>query len=196
MNGSRGFAPRAALSCGGPAGPGGVNPAPRLAAFALEAVDDLRVTAGTERRNHERLRLAARKQGGAVSSGQYAHFHGDRADGLRIATVDARLTIQHALAHDVAFELVQYGVDLVGVPLRGLAARESRGRLVFDLFDPGLTLQLLGDRIRLAEGGLRVQRNGIDEIRVIGGRLPGPARLASLRNDFLDGLDGNLHLLV
>ncbi len=79
----------------------------RLAAFAFERVDDLRVAAGAERGDHQRLSLAAREQRRAMGTRQHAHLHGDRAHGGRIAAVDARLTIEDALADDVALELEQ-----------------------------------------------------------------------------------------
>ena len=44
----------------------------RLAVLALERVDDLRVAAGAERRDHQRLRLAAREQRRAVGTRQHA----------------------------------------------------------------------------------------------------------------------------
>ena len=79
----------------------------RLAAFAFERVDDLRVAAGAERRGHQRLRLAAREQRRTVRTRQHAHLHGDRANRRRVAAVDARLTVEDALADDVALELEQ-----------------------------------------------------------------------------------------
>src|SRR5689334_16923525 len=85
----------------------------RLAAFAFERVDDLRIARGTERRHHERLGLATREERRAMRPRQHAHLHGDRTHGLMIAAVDARLAIQHTLAHDVALELEQLGLHLI-----------------------------------------------------------------------------------
>ena len=79
----------------------------RLAAFAFERVDDLRVAAGAERGGHQRLGLAAREQRRTVGTRQHAHLHGDRTNRRRIAAVDARLAVQDALANDVALELEQ-----------------------------------------------------------------------------------------
>ncbi len=63
----------------------------RVAPLAFERIDDLRVAAGAERGYDERLRLAAREHGRAVRSRQHAHLNVDRAHGVRVATVDARL---------------------------------------------------------------------------------------------------------
>ncbi len=84
----------------------------RLAAFAFERVDDLRVATGAERRDHEGLRLATREQRRTVRTRQHADLHGDRTNGLVIAAVDARLAVQHALTDDVALELEERVVDL------------------------------------------------------------------------------------
>src|SRR6185369_13043676 len=78
-----------------------------LAAFAFERVDDLRVAAGTERGDHEGLRFAAREQRGAVRTRQHADLDVDWTHRRRVAAVDARLTVEDALADDVALELEQ-----------------------------------------------------------------------------------------
>ena len=84
-----------------------------LAALALEAIDDLRIAGGAERRHDERLRLTAGEERGAVGARQHAHLHGDRPDRPGVAAVDARLAVQDPLAHDVALELEEDAVDLL-----------------------------------------------------------------------------------
>jgi hypothetical protein len=79
----------------------------RLAAFAFERVDDLRVAASAERGDHERLRLATREQRRTVGTWQHADFDCDRANRDGVTAIDARLAIQDALANDVALELEQ-----------------------------------------------------------------------------------------
>src|SRR6266481_3566012 len=107
----------------------------RLAALAIEAVDDLRIARGAERGDHERLRFAAREQSRAVGARQNTDFDGDRADRLRVAAVDARLAVEDALADDVAFELEDQALDLVRSPPGGLAACERGDRLCLDFRD-------------------------------------------------------------
>ena len=47
----------------------------RLAALAFERIDDLRIARRAERRDDQRLRLAAREQRGAVGTRQHADLH-------------------------------------------------------------------------------------------------------------------------
>ena len=59
-----------------------------------------------------------------------------------------------------------------------------------------MALLLLRDGVGLGEGGLGVQRERARQLRILRGRLPGPARLASLGDQLADGANGDLHLLV
>ncbi len=58
---------------------------------AEQAVDPLLVGGRAERRDHERLRLAAREERRAVGPRQHLHLTGDRADVREPAAVDAPL---------------------------------------------------------------------------------------------------------
>ena len=74
---------------------------------AFEAVDILLVLAGAERRDHERLRLAAREQRRAVRARQDVDFRKDRTNCLQIAAIDAPLRLQDVAAHDVHLERLE-----------------------------------------------------------------------------------------
>ncbi len=74
---------------------------------ALERVDELLVFAGAERRDDERLRLAAREQRAAMGARQHADLALDGPDGLEIASVDAPAGVDHRVAHDAAFERLE-----------------------------------------------------------------------------------------
>jgi hypothetical protein len=75
-----------------------------LLVFAFQRVDDLFILAGAERGDNQSLRFAARKQGGAVRTGQDAGFGNDRADGFRVALIDAAAGFQDVAANDVGFQ--------------------------------------------------------------------------------------------
>ena len=59
-----------------------------FAILAFEGVDDLLVLTGSERRHHERLRLAPGKKGRAVRPGQNADLARYWPNSARIASVD------------------------------------------------------------------------------------------------------------
>ena len=72
-----------------------------LLAGALELVDVLLVLAGAERRDDQRLRLAAGEQRRAVGARQDADLGDDRAHRLQVAAVDARAVVEDVPAHDL-----------------------------------------------------------------------------------------------
>ena len=98
----------------------------RLATLAFERIDDLRIAGGAERGGDQRLGLAAREQRRTVGTRQHADLDRDRAHGLEVAAVDARLAVEDALAHDAALELEQFFADLIGGELRRITGAERR----------------------------------------------------------------------
>src|SRR6185437_8838044 len=168
----------------------------RLAPLALERVDDLRVAGCAERRDDQSLCLTAGEQRRAMRARQHSDLDRDWTDRLGIAAIDARLAVENALANDVALELEESRVDIVGRELGGVPARQGRRGLRLDFRDARVTLLLLGDGVRLRERRLRMQSDGAGQVGVVYRRLPLPARLAGLRRQLLDGADGDLHLLV
>ncbi len=74
--------------------------------------------------------------------------------------------------------------------------RQGLDRRGLDLLDLGVALHLFGERVR---GGNRRLGECADrglQFLVRLRRDPGPLRLARFRREFVDGLDGDLHLLV
>ena len=94
----------------------------RLAAFAFERVDDLRVAPGAECRDDDGLRFTTGEQGRAVGTRQQTDFRGDRADRLRVATVDTRVAFDDTAAHDGFFELAQRAADFFSAVIGRVAA--------------------------------------------------------------------------
>ena len=121
---------------------------------AVERVDVLLVLARPERRDDERLRLAAREQGRAVRTREDPDLRQDRADGLQVAAVDAALVVEDVPAHHLRLGVVER-FGHFGVGELGLAALRSKGGHDFRLdgVDGGVALLLLGDRI----GGAQIR---------------------------------------
>ncbi len=85
---------------------------------AVERVDVLLVLAGAERRDHERLRLAAGEERRAVRARQHADLRQDRADGRHVASVDAAAVVEDVPAHHLGLRVVERFGDLGGGELR------------------------------------------------------------------------------
>ena len=79
----------------------------------LERVDVLLVLAGAERRDHQRLRLAAGEQRRAVGARQHADLGEDRAHRRQVAAVDAALVVEDVPAHDLGLGVVEGLGDLL-----------------------------------------------------------------------------------
>ncbi len=86
-----------------------------LAALALQRVDDLLVLPGAQRRDAQRLGLAAGEQRRAVRARQDADLGHDRAHRLGVAAVDAHAGVQDGVADDVGLEVLEHALGLVGV---------------------------------------------------------------------------------
>jgi hypothetical protein len=137
----------------------------------VEAVHDLLVVRGAERRGHEGLRLAAGEERRAVRAGEDAHLDGDRADVRGLAAVHA-LVGERGLADQDPLDLVRRGADVgrrelardghlvLGVHERGLdrLADGLDGRLAGEL---GRLVQGLAQR-RLEARGHRGDRRRVD----------------------------------
>ena len=77
----------------------------------LQGVDELLVVAGAERRDRERLRLAAGEERAAVGARQEADLGRDRPDGPDVAAVDADAAVEDVAAHDRLLELLEHLAD-------------------------------------------------------------------------------------
>lgn len=71
--------------------------------FAHQTVDNLRVFAGAEGGNHQRLGFAAGENGGTVGGRQNVDFAPDRADGFGVAAVNTLAGRKNLFADDNMF---------------------------------------------------------------------------------------------
>ena len=167
-----------------------------IAVFAHQRVDDLLVACGAERCHDERLRLAARKQRGAVRSWQYARTNRDRSHRTRVATIDARLAGENLLADNFCFQIEKHVAYVAAELRRGIGRHAGGLNLRFD-FRETLLARLLGaDPIRFVQFAFRNAGNLTDQRFVLRRRLPSPQRLAGLFYQLMNDLDHRLHLLV
>ena len=166
-----------------------------LAVLAGQRVNLLRIAVGAQRGSHQRLGFAAGEQRRAVHAWQHAVADFDLAHGARVATVNAWLARQDLAAHDLRLDVEQHVVDL------DLVDRSARGRQgcqgVGGDFASGLgacllRADLIGRAQRLFGQGADLRDEGL----VLGWRLPVPGRLAGITNQFVDGSDGHLALLM
>ncbi len=129
---------------------------------AIERVDVLLVLAGAQRRDDERLRLAAGEQGGAVGAGQNSDLRQDGTNGRQVAAVDAALMVEDVPAHHFRLGIVERFGDF-GSREPGLAALgDERGHdLRLDGVDRGVALLLFGDRIGGAQIGFSDLQHGL-----------------------------------
>src|SRR3989344_1076771 len=165
-------------------------------ALAFQRVDDLRVAPGAERGHDQRLGLATREQRRAVRARQHAGANGDGTHGARVAPVDARLARQDFVAHatvfDVAHDLEDFFLRARGRAFGGVFA----DRHLADLGHAVLACGLLLDAITLGDERTEFSLQRVLERGVFLRRLPGPGLRAGILDEFVDGLDGRLHLLV
>ena len=139
----------------------------RLFALAGQRIDDLRVAAGAERGDDQRLRLAAREQRRAVRTRQHAGADRDRAHRLRVAAVDARLAGEDAA--DARCDIRGWRIPSTRSSASNCgasppASASTRGFL--DLLDAVAALQLVGDLVGVGERGFRVRRERGFQLRV------------------------------
>ena len=121
---------------------------------AVERVDVLLVLARPERRDDERLCLAAREQGRAVRAREDPDLRQDRADGGQVAAVDAALVVEDVPAHHLRLGVMERLGDFGGREPGLAALGGERGHdLGLDGVDGGVALLLLGDRI----GGAQIR---------------------------------------
>ncbi len=113
-----------------------------FAELAFQRVDQLRVALGAQRGDHDRLRFAAGEQRRAVGARQHAGADADRAHLAGGTTVDARLGIQDAPAHDALLDRREQGLHFVG-PLAVLTGQ--MGNPLADLRHRVLARLLVGD---------------------------------------------------
>ena len=159
---------------------------------AFQGVDELLVFAGAERRDHQRLGLAAGEQRRAVGARQHADLAENRADRGQVAPVDAPAVVEDVPAHHLGLQVVEGLGDLFGGELCLALGRDERGH---DFFADGVhrrvALLLLGDRIGGAEVRLGDLQHRLLDLGMIGNDEL--ARLARrLLGEADDGVDDRL----
>src|SRR5947207_3968096 len=165
-----------------------------LVGLANERIDLLLVGGGTERRDHERLRLAAREEGRAVRAWQDLDLAGDGAHVGEPAAVEAALLLHDRLADDVLLQVIEEGGDLLQ-PLGGSLA-EARHHLVARLIERVVALLLAGLGECGAEAGQRRLAHLPLERGVDGGRRHAALGLADQPLQTLLQRDERLQRLV
>ncbi len=142
-----------------------------LLVHAGQAVDILFVFAGAERRNHDRLGLAAGEQRRTMGARQDADFGDDRADRREVTAVDAALGVEDVPANDLGLHFLEGRHDLVGRPFR-LAAFRQEGRLDLGLgcVDGDVALLLVDILVGGAQIVLDQAEHGGFEFRQVGRR--------------------------
>ena len=130
---------------------------------------------------------------------QHAGADFDRAHGARVAAVDARLALQDLVAHDLGFLLEQQTVELDVVKRHALVLQclLDGGRGLAQRLGTGL---LATNLIGRAELRLGQRAHFLDEGFVLGFRRPGavvgPQRLSGFAHQLVNGVDGDLALVV
>src|SRR5262245_15682882 len=169
----------------------------RLLVRALQGIDELLVFGSAERRHHERLGLAAREHRRTVRPRQNADLRHDRANGLVVTAIDAPAGIKNVPAHDLGFELLEYGrhVQLVVFGVVCAAWEEVLEHFFFRGVHRLVTILLRGDRIGRAEILFDQAEDFLLELGVVGERqLAG--FLGRLFRELDDGFDDRLEMPV
>ena len=132
----------------------------------VDRVDALLVPRRPQRHRHQRLRLPARKQRGAVGARQPADLAGDRPDGVEVAAVHALARRQHAVAHRLVLDLFDDRHDLAQL------VGEFLGQLFDDrLLDGAERLRPLGFDCQRQRLSHRIVRQFFDARNEVSGRL-------------------------
>ena len=166
-----------------------------LAVLTGDRIDDLLVTTRAQGGHHQGLGFTAGEQGRTVGTRQHADTDVDGAHGTGVTTIDTRLAAEDATAHDLGFQIEDDVVHGVGVELdtfrrQGLVHFLADGR---QLLRTGL---LGGDAESFVDLGAGNFGDAGDQGFVLRRSLPVPFGLAGHFNQFVDGLDGSLHLGV
>src|SRR5438046_2832855 len=165
-----------------------------LVRLANERIDLLLVGGGTERRDHERLRLAAREEGRTVRARQDLDLAGDGAHVGEPAAVEAALLLHDRLADEVLLQVIEAGGDMLQQIWSYLA--DARHPLVARLIERVVALLLAGLGERGAQVGQRRLAHLPLERGVDGGRRHAALGLADQPLQTLLQRDERLQRLV
>ena len=165
---------------------------------AFEGIDDGRVPIRPEGGGHDGLRFPTSEERGPVSLGQHANFHGQRAYGFEITTVDAGRAVDDGVADHGLLEAAKEALH--GFAIRSVFTQGFPGELLKALGlkrrHGVLALELIGDAIGRTHGLGEHFSDAVGEGLIDLRRRPLPARLAGFRNERIDRIEHGLHLLV
>ena len=167
-----------------------------LAVGTIQGIHDLGVTLGAQGGNHQSLGFTTGEQGRTMGAWQHAGLDADVAHGLGITTVDTRLTGQNTTAHGLLLQLVQSGGNLLLAPLGIVTGTQGLDSGGLDLIQLGVAVHLVNDGIGFTDAGTGNLRNLVRQGAVFLGNAVLHGGLAHFLGQFLDGLDGHLHLLM
>ena len=159
-----------------------------------QVVNDLRFRHRSQRRHSERLRLSARKEGGAVNARQQSHFAGDGADLVKRASVRTNLVNRNHVAHDLLRQVVEAFRHIRCIV--GINFLEMRFRFRFHFRHMGFAGQLIGIEDRRFQRFFRVFTDGLLNIFRDLRESDLPFRFAHFRDDLFLKSDELLDLLM
>ncbi len=164
--------------------------------FALQRVDFLLVTRGAQGRHHQRLGFATGEQGGTVGARQYAGTDGDRAHGAGIATVDARFAVENLAAHDLGFQVLNRFLIWLMRSESASSPATAYHYAAADFIHLSIAGLLLLDLIGLATSASASSAIFATSSASFSGAVHSQASAATSSDQFIDGVDGSLQLIV
>ncbi len=130
-----------------------------------------------------------------MRAGQHAAADLDGAHGARVAAVDAGLARQNLAAHDARLDVEQHAFDLDAVEGNAFFLQVGHDHGIG--FAAGVRAGLLvANLVGRAQLGFGQGSHLGDERLILGGRLPVPHGLAGFAHQIMDGVDGDIALLV
>ena len=126
---------------------------------------------------------------------QYAIADFDRAHCAGVATINARLAGQNLAANNAGFDVKQHALDLDTVKGKAVGLQVGHDHGIG--FTAGMSPGLLIPNLISGAQALFCQRGHAGNQRlVLGGGRPVPNRLAGIAHQIVDGVDGDVALLV
>ena len=163
--------------------------------LAGQRINALRIALGTQCGHDQRLRLAAREQRGAVGARQHRVADFDRTHSTCVTAVNARLAGQNLAAHDARFDIKQHAFNLDTVERDAVKLQIGHHDCVGFAAGAGAGL-LVADLVSRSQFVVGNGANLGDQCFVLGWSLPVPSRLAGVTHQFVDGIDGDIALLM
>ena len=126
---------------------------------------------------------------------QHAVADFDRAHGAGVTTVDARLAGQNLATNNAGFDVKQHALDLDAVKGKAVGLQVSHDHGIGFTAGVGTGL-LIANLISRAQALFCQRIHAGNQRLVLGGGRPVPNRLAGIAHQIVDGVDGNVALLM